>query len=672
MFKDFQQAVSKQFDRMKKHDLFRVQVEKDQLWETYLGSFPDGTNPIYKERTEHDCQCCKSFVRAVGGMVAIIDGNPESVWDTKVDGFYQEVADKMAALVRSKPIKNIFLHTEPTAGVKENYQEKDDGRVQTWNHFFIQLPTNRVAKGELIGPSLSDTRATRDVFHRSLTELTDESINTVLDLIAQNSLYRGEEQKFALEEFRKLKKKYDHLVGDAARDIFCWSGPKGVSTSVARIRNTAIGTLLTDLSLGEDLESAVKSFEAKVAPANYKRPTALITKAMIAKAQETIQELGLGSALERRYAHLQDITINNILFADRKTKKSLTGDVFDELSAKVPEKLKNFDKVETVTIEKFLEDILPKADSIEVMFENRHASNLVSLIAPVDQTSKELFKWPNKFSWSYAGELADSIKERVKAAGGKVDGDLRCSLSWFNFDDLDLHMKEPGGYTIYYGNRGRASPSRGKLDVDMNAGCGTTRSAVENICYLDRKHMRDGVYTLLVNNFSPRETIDVGFEVEIEVDGNIHSIGYARAVRRGDLVEVAKIKYSAKDGFEIFPSLPASQTVKEVWGLPTQSFHKVNVVMLSPNHWDGRAVGNKHYFFMLEGCLNDCKARGFFNEFLTEELNQHRKVFEVVGSKMKTEESIDQLSGLGFSSTQRNSVLCRVKGSFNRVVKVTF
>ena len=51
---------------------------------------------------------------------------------------------------------------------------------------------------------------------------------------------------------------------------------------------------------------------------------------------------------------------------------------------------------------------------------------------------------------------------------------------------------------------------------------------------------------------------------------------------------------------------------------------------------------------------------------------QHRKVIEMVGSKMKTDHSERQLSGLGFSSTQRNSLLCRVKGSFSRVIKIIF
>ena len=36
--------------------------------------------------------------------------------------------------------------------------------------------------------------------------------------------------------------------------------------------------------------------------------------------------------------------------------------------------------------------------------------------------------------------------------------------------------------------------------------------------------------------------------------------------------------------------------------------------MFSPNHWDNKVVGNKHYFFMLDGCLNDGKALSDPNE----------------------------------------------------------
>ena len=672
MFNHFKVAVSKQFDKMRKHDLFRVQVDKDLLWSTYLGSFPDGSNPIYRERTEHDCQCCKQFIRAVGNTVAIINGKIESIWDVQVGvEHYQVVADAMANLVKTFPIENVFFHTERTAGTDKNFQQLMD-QVKTWEHFFINIPEEYVCKKIDIGPKLSDSRATHDVLLRSLEEITDESLDTVLELIAQNSLYRGEEHKFVVESFMTLKKRTNKLKPHEDKDSFVWSQIKKIQPSISRIRSTVIGTLLVDLSEGKDMDIAVASFESKVAPTNYKRPTAIVTKAMIEQAKNKIEEMGLTSALERRYATINDITVNNIIFANRESRKKMTNNVFDEISGGVSEKTKNLDKIEEVTIDKFISDIIPKVNSIEVMFENRHAGNLVSLVAPVDPTAGRLFKWSNNFSWSYNGELADSIKERVKKAGGNVSGDWCNRLAWHNHDDLDLHMKEPKGNEIYFGNKGPSPLGGGQLDVDMNAGSGFTREPVENIFYPDKRKMCEGSYYLLVHNYNRRESTNVGFEVEMDWLGTIYRFAYDKPVKNNETIIVAEIKYSHTKGVEIIKSLPSSQSVREVWGIPTQTFHNVNILMLSPNYWDDKTVGNKHFFFMIDGCLNEGKARGFFNEFLKSEFDTNRKVFEIVGSKMKTEESNNQLSGIGFSSTQRNSVLCRVKGSFSRTIKINF
>ena len=676
-FKDIGKAVAKQFQTMTSTGLFQVEVDKDSLWETYISSFPEGTNPIYVKRTEHDCSCCRSFIRTMGGVVTIVDGKFTTIWDINIGGFYQVVADAMAKLVKRCAIDNVFLHTERSVGTANSRQLLEDSTVKTWEHFFVNLPAETVVKGTDIGPTLADIRSTKDVMLLSLQEITLDSIDTVLELIAQNSLYRGEEHTFALESFRKLKKEFDKLpihgtpmaTRNVIRDLFCWSRYNALPQSVSRIRSTVIGTLLTDLSEGKDMEDAVKMFESKVAPTNYKRPTALVTKAMIQKAQAKIEELGFTSALERRYAHIDDITINNLLFANRDAKKKMN--VFDELSAAVPENTKKLDKVEEVSIEDFITKILPKAESLEGMFENRHTAKLVSLIAPSDPTAQTMFKWNNNFSWSYNGEVTDSIKERVKRAGGSVIGDLCCRLAWEYADDLDFHMKEPGGFEIYYLNRRTKSSCGGELDLDANGADGQKADPAENIFYADRKKMQDGVYTLLVNNYN-RRSDGKGFEVEIEFDGQINHISYEKVMRTGETLVVAKIQYSKAHGFKVIESLPSTQSSKTVWGLPTQAFHKVNVVMNSPNFWDERAVGNKHLFFMLEGCNNEGQARGFFNEFLVEELTPHRKVFEVVGGRMKTEESDRQLSGLGFSSTQRNSVLCRVSGKFSRTIKIVF
>ena len=681
-FKVIKKAVAHQFNemcKMAKEDgvgLFRANVDKDKLWETYLASFPEGTNPIFRERTDHDCSCCRSFIRNVGNVVALTSkGEVITIWDVDVadqEPAYQVVADALAKLVKSKAIENIFLSVESTAGTDKNFEEVVNGTPIEWQHFFVNIPREYVVRGVDIGTKLSDARALYDVLKRSLDELTVDTVDTVLDLIAQNSLYRGAEHKMAVSTFRQLQKEYAKLKTKKAKEAFVWRSTKKVPVSVSKIRNTAIGTLLVDLSNEVDIEEAVRKFEAMVAPMNYKRPTAIVTPAMIERAKQTVEELGLTSALGRRHAVLSDISVNDILFVDRTAKTKLGGSVFDDLTATAPDKKpKNFDKVEDVHIDKFISDILPRATSVEVMFENQHIKNLVNIIAPQDPTAGKLFKWDNNFSWAYKGDVADSIKEKVKAAGGNVTGDLCCRLAWFNYDDLDFHMVEPNGTEIYFGHK-RSTSTGGQLDVDMNAGGGQTRTPVENIFYGNRNSMKEGTYKLFVRQFSRRERVDVGFEAEIDFMGEVYSFAYDKEVS-GDVL-VAKFKYSHKDGIEIIESLPTSKVSKEVWGIATNKYHKVNVMIYSPNHWEstGSGVGNKHYMFIVDGCGNPESARGFFNEYLDARLDAHRKVFELLGGKIKVEAEGEQMAGLGFSSTQHGSILCRVKGSINRVINVVF
>lgn len=55
-FMMFKKALQKHFDEMQKEatHLFEVNVDKDELWNTYLDSFPAGTNEIFRERREKE------------------------------------------------------------------------------------------------------------------------------------------------------------------------------------------------------------------------------------------------------------------------------------------------------------------------------------------------------------------------------------------------------------------------------------------------------------------------------------------------------------------------------------------------------------------------------------------------------------------------------------------
>lgn len=670
-FKPFSQAVETQFALMQASGnvLVVVDIEPTVLWSVYLESFPEGTNPIFRERTEYDCNCCKNFIRDIGNVVSIGNTGIQTIWDVEVPGYFQQVTDTLADLVRQGKFKSYYIPTETRVGQKTS---KDSVNNITWNHFYATNTQSSIVKNLDKGSFLSELHSTRDVFKRGLETLSLDASETVLELINQGSLYRGNEHKTQVENFISLKKEFDKLSTPLEKEIFIWSTAKKKRSTV-RFRSSVIGTLVEDISQGKDLEQAVKSFENKVAPSNYRRTTAIISKGMIEQAQKTIKDLGLEDSLIRRYATPTDLTVNNILFSST-IKPTLN--VFEDLIVSSQKTApKQLSKIEEISIDKFISDVLPSAEKLEVLFSNKHVNNLVSLVAPAHPENKNLFKWGNPFSWSYTGDITDSIQERVKAAGGTIKAPLRVSLAWFNYDDLDLSVVEPDGNIIYYGNRYSFSKySGGKLDVDMNAGHGTSRESVENIIFPNKAKIQDGTYKVRVHNFARRESSNVGFDIQIEADGSIHNFSYKKAVKHNIYVTVCHIL--VKNGtFEITnleKDIKNSISSKEVWGINTETFVPVSMVMNSPNFWDNQTVGNKHTFFILENCTNPDKVRGFYNEFLSDDLIKHRKVFEVLGDKLKTESSKDQVSGIGFSETIRNSLTVRVTGKTQRTFIIKF
>lgn len=651
----FAEAVNKRFLAMAQVSSDLYTVDASDLSETYLAAFPAGSNPLYRTRTEHDCSCCKNFIRNIGHVVAIVNGEVQTVWGDMDDlpAPYGVVAAHMNDVVRQLPINGIYRTTERRYG-KQSTIEAATGAwdiARRWNHFWCDVPEkNRPAKPD---KERGDANTAAQVFKRALDEMAIGSAETVLDLINAGSLYKGAEKRGTVEAFLSMKRAYDAAPD---KNLFIWSN---VNSGVTHFRTDVIGTLVDDLSNGVALDDAVRMFESKVAPTNYKRTTALITPKMIDQAVQTIASLGLGSALDRRMARLSDVSVNNVLFVDNAVRGVMRdGNLTDMLMSAVKPKTPDLKHATLIGIDDFVRDVIPTAvgTGMELLVQNKHAGNFVTITAPThaDDAAAKLFRWDNGFAWSYDGDVADSIKQRVKRAGGNVDNAaLRVSLSWSNTDDLDLHCKHPGGYT-YYGNKGYI------LDVDMNVS-NVVRDPVENMSWT-RSTLRNGVYRFWVNQFTKRESVDVGFTIEIDCAGELHQFTYDKAVR-GD---VPCFDLHMQDGqivgMTTQTDIKAGNASRDVWSVKTESLVPVDTIMTSPNHWDGRTVGAKHWFFIIKGCKNPSATRGIYNEFLNPALEPHRKVFEVLGSKTKCQPTDDQLSGVGFTAARGDSVTAVVKG----------
>lgn len=679
-FRNFKKRFQENFKNLTKgvDILFEVNVDKDELWNLYLNSFPAGTNEIYQKRREYDCSCCRHFMKAFGNVVVIKDNQLYTIWEFDAGSdVFQPAVDALDKFIKAHAVSDVYVSKLKKIGTDYNFEATEGGKTNRYDHFYIELPDKFVtigsnSEGEIKGRF----RDVRNVFKRSLDEISEESILTILELISSNTLYKGEEWKVVLQQFMKYKKEYDKTTADQ-RDNYAWEKSIKAGPVIGKIRNHSIGTLLVNVSEGMDLDTAVKKYEQIVAPANYKRPKAIYTKKMLEDAKRTITELGYLDSLNRRFATVDDISANNLLFLNRDTAKRVSGgDVFSAMEKDVSINPKQFSRVEEIGIEKFVKDVLPTTSEVEVYLENKHTQNMVSLIAPENRDSNSMFKWENGFSWAYTGNMTDSdIRERVKTAGGSVDGVLRFSIQWNESgkdnSDLDAHCIEPNGNEIYYGNGKKPNISRlgGQLDIDIRFPCG--KIAVENITWNNKERMIPGIYEFFVHQYDG-VTSD-GFRAEIEFDGQIYSFDYHKPTRQGERIKVAQVILHQDGTFTIKELLPSNVSSREAWGLQTNQFVPVSVICYSPNYWDEQnGIGNRHYMFMLKGCVNPEMPNGMFNEYLKEELMQHKRVFEALGSKCHVEDCDDQLSGLGFSSTKRAELIVKIKGQTERVMKVKF
>jgi hypothetical protein len=193
------------------------------------------------------------------------------------------------------------------------------------------------------------------------------------------------------------------------------------------------------------------------------------------------------------------------------------------------------------------------------------------------------------------------------------------------------------------------------------------RLPVENLAFTE---LRNGVYEVWVNQYRRRETTDFGFAIEYEYAGAVHQYSYDRAL--ADRQDVPYFKFHVAGGELVTVETPlvGGAASQEKWGVKTETLVPVALVTYSPNFWGTNAVGAKHLIFGLKGCKNPGATRGLFNEFLRGDLEQHRKVFEVLASKAKCAFADEQISGVGFTAARGDTVTVVVDG--RRAYALTF
>jgi hypothetical protein len=687
-FKELNKRMQERFTEMQQHKLFRSSVSGQQVWDTYINGFLPEENPVFRDpnSSTQNCNNDKNFIRRYGNIVAITPtGELMTMFDIVTEGEFKTTIPKVAKKLKTSSVSEIFVETFDELNslpyernnkqqkvfqlghvktLKKYTQEECDkfgvvnsNDIYTFEHFHVFLNKEFVDfSGKSVKALMGLARDAKNVFQRAMIEIPLETLELVRDLIVQGSLLNGNTYLNKVNESITLKKEYDSFTGN--KDLWCWY--KSLGLGIAKFRNEVVGTLCQDLAEGMEINQACQAWNKKVDPVNFMKATAPVTKKQIQEAEKTIETLGyLESITSRRFAELSDIDISEIRFKDVDGKQVVAGGLFDKMKHQTTRHKKSeFSGVETVSIDKFMKDILPSCTSVSLYLENQHQNNLVALLTG---NGKNMFKWSNPFSWTYANNLTgvSKITKNVSRFGGKTDGKLRFSIMWADGNgdnsDLDAHCECPFGH-IFYGY---------KMDIlDVDIQYPNDKLAVENIVF---STLRDGIYKFYVNQFQNRSS--KGFSAEIVFGDEVFTYQYNRPVSGS--IPVAKV--TVKNGVvSIKHALEAANVNKTLWDLPAGEFHKCNLICHSPNFWGDNNIGNLHYFFMLDRCKSDIALRSYHAEYLNSELYEHRKVLDYLANTIMIQPAEKQLAGLGFNSTIENEIFLKLEGSHKRVIKIKF
>jgi hypothetical protein len=716
---EFNKKIQEKFDQISlSGKLFRVNLTGQQIWDLYLDSFPKEHNPIFRDpnSSTKNCNHCKNFIRRYGNIVAIDkDYSITTMFDIEADEEYANTVKILSNAIKAAKITEVFFETydelnslpyetcrktnnEFQLGVASNpkrytkeeaekYGVVKPNEVRTFHHMHLSLDKMFVdMSGGSVESIMGNFRDAKNVFQRAMETISLDTLRLVEDLINQGSLLDGTTHIFKIAEIIPLKEQYDNL-SKKQRDNWCWV--KSFKLPFAKFRNELIGVLCAELSEGEELNKAVLNWNKRVDPANYMKAVAPITKKQIEDAKKFVEENDYVDSFNRRFATIEDIKVSEILHTNVGKGEIKKVSIFDGVkSTSTRHKRSEFDGVEEVSIEKFMKDILPSCSSIEAFLTNNQEGNMVSMTTSASEDSKPIFKWDNNYSWTFNGNLAgkSQLAEMVEAKGGRTDGVFRFTHSWNELEPnqslMDLHVFMPGckipssgggpsvtGRRVGWNQRNDYA-SGGIQDVDYTQAAPKGYIPVENITFPTLSKMPEGVYTCKVHNWSFRSTGGKG-KAEIAFQGQSFQYVYP-ATKHHEWITVAEVTLKAGK-FSIEHKLPlVGETSKEIYGLESNQFHKVNLVCVSPNHWGKNNVGNKHYFFMLEGAKPQVPVRSFHNENLLPELAAHRKVLEVLGAKSQIEPVEKQLSGLGYNATVHDELIVKVQGTHKRMLKIKF
>ncbi|MGY3188988.1 YfaP family protein [Lysinibacillus sp. TE18511] len=655
-YPEFEKNLKSYFDKaISSKKLFKTNVQG--LFDLYIDNLPVAA------RQHYTCSACRHFIERFGGLVTIDENGimASAIWDEDMaPPFFKAAVLAMKAEVLNSKVMGVFISNSPVLG------KPCTGK---WNHLSVIVPEEMVNHSRLqtAGQVMAEKLEEFKMLSNALLDYTIETVEQAVVLLQSEALYRADRVLGIAEWFKTLHDKRNSIGNNNQKTNLVWLAVATAPAGFCHVRSSMIGTLLDDIASGMSVESVARRFAEKMNPANYMRSQAAPTQNAIVEAEKIVEKLGIANSLRRRYATFEEIP--SFLWKNQTEPKVVEQKkgIFSNILPKGKASSKVSLPSSVMTWEKFQRTILPTAENMEVLIDN--PSRFMAVVTASDEAAPNILQWNNTFSWYYHGGIDGEIKRRVESAGGRYENnEIRASLIWEGYTDLDLHCLTPKGDHIYYGDK--SDKFGGFLDIDMNGGHHRNPSPVENIRWSE--NASGGHYRFYVHNYCERGNGSTPFKVELEVNGKTYSfIGVAGGT--GYVTDVFEFDYAKGRQPNIRSHSYASD---DSWNVQVNNFVKVNCITTSPNLWGEEQISHSgsHIFFLLDGVkdTSEGKGRGFFNETLKADLRQIRKTLEAYTASTPIEGTEHATAcGVGYSKDHEWNLTVKVTtNNATRVIKI--
>ena len=370
--------------------LYYVNIRStEKLHRLFLDNIPSSVRQYY------NCNTCLGFINRFGNIVYLNDdGSLHSLlWDIPEEsmGIFKDSILAMKNAVENGNISRVFSFNP-----KSNFMKRENGYIVLgigetgeWTHFYGGIGPN-ISVPENIRED--EFRDKINVSHETLNAWKSSTIMTVIGICEGNGVRNSIKVKDQCESLLKIQKAYQTTTSRNARIDIMWKHHE----LLYHMKGSSIGSLLTDIENGVEIEYATDRYNEKVDPLFYKRSQSLPSNANIKEAEKIIAELGAENSLKRRFALLSDIPKFLWKPSDKKSedKPSYREGIFSKVKSKT-DVMNEFTPVVndggTISIHTFITKTIKDVNKIEI-FAPMHG-NYCAHVTAVDMDAPCIIKY---------------------------------------------------------------------------------------------------------------------------------------------------------------------------------------------------------------------------------------------------------------------------------------